>query len=110
VAYLSFALGLDDLLMFLLAASCVVAPEQAVICFRAVDSRDELVLSVLSASRFRVSCQAKMQFTTGHFWSLSVEEQFYFAWPGLLVLPGRRNAAWFAGWCCRVLPVADGVL
>lgn len=34
---------------------------------------------------------------TDHFWSLSVEEQFYLAWPGVLALLGRRNAAILAG-------------
>jgi peptidoglycan/LPS O-acetylase OafA/YrhL len=33
---------------------------------------------------------------TGHFWSLSIEEQFYLIWPSLLVLAGRRGAPWIA--------------
>jgi peptidoglycan/LPS O-acetylase OafA/YrhL len=31
---------------------------------------------------------------TEHFWSLSIEEHFYFIWPALLVLFGRRGKAW----------------
>jgi peptidoglycan/LPS O-acetylase OafA/YrhL len=34
---------------------------------------------------------------TGHFWSLSVEEQFYFVWPMVLLVSGRRIAPWIAG-------------
>lgn len=33
---------------------------------------------------------------TAHFWSLAIEEHFYFLWPGLLVLIGRKRAAWAA--------------
>lgn len=37
-----------------------------------------------------------MDWNTAHFWSLSVEEQFYLFWPVGLILLGRRRAAWLA--------------
>ncbi|MFY9843188.1 MAG: acyltransferase [Terriglobales bacterium] len=33
---------------------------------------------------------------TVHYWSLAVEEHFYFLWPGALVLMGKTRARWFA--------------
>jgi peptidoglycan/LPS O-acetylase OafA/YrhL len=33
----------------------------------------------------------------GHIWSLSVEEQFYFLWPAILLLVGRRRGLIYAG-------------
>jgi peptidoglycan/LPS O-acetylase OafA/YrhL len=33
---------------------------------------------------------------TGHFWSLSIEEQFYCFWPVMLLFAGNRKVIWFA--------------
>ena len=40
----------------------------------------------------------RLQPLTSHLWSLSVEEQFYFIWPVLLVLLFRLRAKTWAGW------------
>jgi len=33
---------------------------------------------------------------TVHYWSLAVEEHFYFLWPAMLVFLGKKRARWFA--------------
>jgi peptidoglycan/LPS O-acetylase OafA/YrhL len=40
-----------------------------------------------------------------HYWSLAVEEQFYFFWPGILAFGGHRTAAIFALASVLVVPV-----
>ncbi len=40
-----------------------------------------------------------------HLWSLSVEEQFYFVWPAVLLLVGRRRGLWVAGSVIVAAPI-----
>lgn len=35
---------------------------------------------------------------TSHFWSLCVEEQFYFVWPFVVLYASRRRLVWVAAW------------
>lgn len=47
---------------------------------------------------------------TEHFWTLSLEEQFYLAWPPILLLLGRRRAAFVAGGLMAALGIYKHVV
>lgn len=54
---------------------------------------DSMVLVGLYVSNWSQQLDLDLAFGLGHLWSLSVEEQFYVAWP-LLVWATRRRAGW----------------
>ena len=58
-----------------------------------------------SAFFFRNLVTGNWSGLTSHFWSLSVEEQFYLVWPVAVVLSHRRHRAWATVALCLAAPV-----
>lgn len=52
--------------------------------------------SVAFVRNYATPVEHSADWFTAHFWSLSVEEQFYLFWPPLLTLVGRRKGAWIS--------------
>jgi peptidoglycan/LPS O-acetylase OafA/YrhL len=40
---------------------------------------------------------------TGHFWTLSIEEQFYIGWPSVMAFAGARVARWAAAFTAIII-------
>lgn len=64
--------------------------------FRNVDLSPSQALSSLFFFRNYQVAGDPAGITTGHFWSLSVEEHFYLMWPLLLFRFGNRRSLWIA--------------
>lgn len=52
--------------------------------------------AALSAAFFFRNYWPERRWFTEHFWSLSMEEHFYFLWPAILAIFGIRRAVWIA--------------
>jgi len=65
---------------------------------------------LLHAATYTMNYAGNGTWWMGHLWSLSVEEQFYFVWPSLVVLIGTRNALWAAASVALAAPAVLGAM
>ena len=59
---------------------------------------------LLSAATYTRNFYRGGSWSTGHAWSLAIEEQFYLAWPWVVQWGGRRRSLWIAGTVVVVSP------
>jgi peptidoglycan/LPS O-acetylase OafA/YrhL len=57
------------------------------------------------ALTYSINFHLKTGWELGHFWTLSVEEHFYFVWPAVLALAGLTGARWLLAACILLAPV-----
>jgi peptidoglycan/LPS O-acetylase OafA/YrhL len=68
------------------------------VAFNIQDIRDVWVWHALFGSNFLFSIRNDyIPWVTAAWWSLSIEEQFYLAWPTLMLLPRTRLVPWIIG-------------
>jgi peptidoglycan/LPS O-acetylase OafA/YrhL len=73
-------------------------------------ARDGWYWHVFYLSNFAQAFDPNAGGSTGHFWSLSVEEQFYMVWPWLALFMPRRSIPWMAVAMVVIGPVYRGVV
>jgi peptidoglycan/LPS O-acetylase OafA/YrhL len=61
---------------------------------------------LLAAITYTVNFRSDTSYHLGHLWSLSVEEQFYFLWPAVLVISGTRRAGYAAAGMLVLSPIS----
>jgi len=60
---------------------------------------------LLHAATYSMNYHLTDVWATRHLWSLSVEEQFYFLWPSILVLAKPKYATWVLGFVLIAVPI-----
>jgi peptidoglycan/LPS O-acetylase OafA/YrhL len=62
-------------------------------------------LDYLHGFTYTINYFPERSWIIGHAWSLSVEEQFYLLWPGVIFLIGKKRSIWFVLGAIAIVPL-----
>jgi peptidoglycan/LPS O-acetylase OafA/YrhL len=99
--YMRRILRIWPLYFFMLLLCCVLGPFVSILHMRP----GQLMANLLFAGNWYIAAHAGSMLALSHFWSISVEEQFYIVWPSVVKIADRLRISPLAA-ACACIPLS----